>query len=144
MTSPCSPGGLWVLDDDGTRGTPPVTTTMAPAPPRLRASARGVVDAWQRDAANLTPHRTTQAPQTLPRETRRHHPPPASRATARGVVRGWTDDETHDSTLDHRHEPLLVGWKGVLVRYGCMRREKWDGSKVGRGFLNFLIFCPLL
>ena len=47
-----------------------------------------------------------------------HHPAPASRATARGVGRGWNDDDTHDSTLDHRHEPLLMGWKGVLVRYG--------------------------
>ena len=43
-----------------------------------------------------------------------HHPPPASRATARGVDHGWNETEAHDSTLDHCHEPLLVGWKGVL------------------------------
>ena len=41
-----------------------------------------------------------------------HHRRPASRATACGVGRGWNDDDTHDSTLDHPHEPLLVGWKG--------------------------------
>ena len=41
-----------------------------------------------------------------------HHPAPASRATARGVGRRWNNDDTHDSTLDHRHKPLLMGWKG--------------------------------
>ena len=51
-----------------------------------------------------------------------HHPPPASRATARGVDRGWNDTEAHDSTLDHRHEPLLVGWKGVLCEVWVCKR----------------------
>ena len=77
-----------------------------------------------------------------------HHLPPASQATAHGVDRSWNDNEAHDSTLDHRHEPLLMGWKGVLhevwvrkrVRRhnrdkmrsrdrGEPRRDTWDRSK---------------
>ena len=61
-----------------------------------------------------------------------HHPPPASRATARGVDRGWNDTEAHDSTPDRRHEPLLVGWKGVLrevrVRERAVRCNR-DGDE---------------
>ena len=70
-----------------------------------------------------------------------HYLPPASRATARGVGRGWNDDNTHDSTLDHRHKPLLVGWKGGA-------REVWMTSGMAGGwggaFFNFSIFCPLI
>ena len=43
-----------------------------------------------------------------------HHPPPASQATARGVDHRWNDTEAHDSTPDHHHKPLLMGWTGVL------------------------------
>ena len=66
-----------------------------------------------------------------------HHPPPASRATARGVDRGWNDDEPHDSTPDHRHEPLLVGWQGVLrevrVRERVARRDRDETRSRDRG-----------
>ena len=43
-----------------------------------------------------------------------HHLPPASQATAHRVDHGWNDTEAHDSTPDHCHKPLLMGWKGVL------------------------------
>ena len=91
-----------------------------------------------------------------------HHPPPASRATARGVDRGWNDYEAHDSTPDHRHEPLLVGWKGVLreVRVrervrrrdrdetrsrdrGEPRRDTRDCSEDGEGFFHIFVFFVL-
>jgi hypothetical protein len=49
------------------------------------------------------------------RARRRNTPPaPASRATAHGVDHGWNDDDTYGSTPDHCHEPLHMGWKGVL------------------------------
>ena len=35
------------------------------------------------------------------------------------------DDEAHNSTPDHHHEPLLVGWKGVLC-------EEWVRKRAGR------------
>ena len=54
-----------------------------------------------------------------------HHPPPASRATAHGVDHGWNDNEAHNSTPYHHHEPLLMGWKGVL-------REVRVCERVGR------------
>ena len=70
-----------------------------------------------------------------------HYLPPASQATACGVGHGWNDDDAHDSTLDHRHEPLLVGWKGGA-------HEVWMTSGMAGGwggaFFNFLIFCPLI
>ena len=53
-----------------------------------------------------------------------HHPPPASQATAHGVDCRWNDDEAHNSTLDHHHEPLLVGWKGVLCKVWVHERVR--------------------
>jgi hypothetical protein len=91
-----------------------------------------------------------------------HHLPPASRATAHGVDHRWNDDEAHDSTLDHHHEPLLVGWKGVLhevqvcerVRRrdrdkmrsrdrGEPRRDTRDCSEDGEGFFHIFVFFVL-
>ena len=42
---------------------------------------------------------------------------------------GWNDDEVHNSTPDHHHKPLLVGWKQVLHEVMYKRARRCDQDR---------------